>query len=273
MLELGEVFDEYPNPLFVVRPIVENGRSDDFTYMYVNKAFANFIGKSVGELVGNSFAAVFGEGLAEEQWVSSFYESAVNKKYLNVDNESPIIGKKLYTEIFHVAPDMCGCIIKDYAWISENLLLVTKEEHNRLEKAKQDPLTGLYNRTYLKEIENSIYAENGVGIVYLDLNNLKDTNDTFGHEVGDKLLCEFADLICDLFIRGTVFRIGGDEFLVICTGMEKREFASKVDYANRVFKENKMAAMGSKYFDKIENFADAIKECDALMYEQKKTMK
>lgn len=273
MLELGAVFDDYPNPLFIVKPIVENNRSEDFTYIYVNQAFANFLGKSVGELIGNSFAAVFGEGLAEEQWVTSFYESAVHGKYLHVDNESPIIGKKLYTEIFHVAPDMCGCIIKDYAHISENLLLVTREEHDLLEKAKRDTLTGLYNRTYLKEIEHTIVEERGVGIIFLDLNNLKDTNDTFGHEVGDKLLCEFADLLCDLFMRGMLFRVGGDEFLVICTGMERREFQSKVEYAHRVFDENKMAVMGSKYYDQVDKLADAIRECDALMYEQKNGMK
>ena len=94
--------------------------------------------------------------------------------------------------------------------------------------AYSDGLTGLGNRTaYLEQLQE--YEENAasfsqVGVVYLDVNNLKKVNDTQGHEFGDQLIRLAAHIIEESFGRfGKAYRIGGDEFCVLITGYDTQE--------------------------------------------------
>ena len=87
--------------------------------------------------------------------------------------------------------------------------------------AYMDELTGLGNRRLyekkLKELEvNAKTSDSRYAILSLDLNFLKHTNDTYGHEKGDELIRSFADVLTNVFgIYGSVMRTGGDEFVVI----------------------------------------------------------
>lgn len=83
--------------------------------------------------------------------------------------------------------------------------------------AYTDTMTGLYNRRKADE-EFTVLNENGLpfGMIGFDLNDLKKTNDNYGHENGDKLLTDFSKLISDTFSKEFIAcRMGGDEFLVI----------------------------------------------------------
>lgn len=87
--------------------------------------------------------------------------------------------------------------------------------------AYMDGLTGLGNRTaYLEKLEElEQKGEGSIGIVFLDINNLKQVNDHMGHEAGDKLICMAAELIDSTFGKeGEAYRIGGDEFCVLIEG-------------------------------------------------------
>lgn len=89
------------------------------------------------------------------------------------------------------------------------------------ELAYMDGLTGLGNRTaYLEKLEELEQKENGsLGIVFLDINNLKQVNDHIGHEAGDQLICLVAELVDATFGKeGHAYRIGGDEFCVLIEG-------------------------------------------------------
>ncbi|MDR3491655.1 MAG: sensor domain-containing diguanylate cyclase [Gammaproteobacteria bacterium] len=100
-----------------------------------------------------------------------------------------------------------------------------------LKLADTDSLTGLYNRAYLdklifinkEKIKNKRKAINPyVIVVFADVNKLKKTNDKYGHQAGDKILCETAKYLqacCRL--NDYAFRIGGDEFLIILTHLKK----------------------------------------------------
>lgn len=86
--------------------------------------------------------------------------------------------------------------------------------------ARRDALTGLGNSTYYKECIAQITDEEKgkeYGVIVFDLNYLKKTNDTYGHEAGDLLLKTAADFIADCFPDCPAFRIGGDEFVVLLT--------------------------------------------------------
>ena len=90
------------------------------------------------------------------------------------------------------------------------------------EQALRDPLTGLYNRRYMEEalqqeLAKAIRKEKPLSVVMLDLDNLKEINDLYGHGVGgDKALQALADSIKPLCRTGDTFcRYAGDEFIII----------------------------------------------------------
>ncbi|MCS7463287.1 EAL domain-containing protein [Paenibacillus doosanensis] len=86
-----------------------------------------------------------------------------------------------------------------------------------LEKmAYSDPLTGLANRHDLTRFfEEQFKAENGGAVFFIDLDRFKSINDTLGHDIGDLLIREVSRRLLEcLSDRQTVFRLGGDEFLI-----------------------------------------------------------
>ena len=95
--------------------------------------------------------------------------------------------------------------------------------------AFQDQLTGVRNKmaydNYLAELESKIETKEitSYGIIVLDTNNLKEINDTYGHENGNEYLVNSCKLICQIFSHSPIFRIGGDEFIVILTGNDLSE--------------------------------------------------
>ena len=87
-----------------------------------------------------------------------------------------------------------------------------------------DPLTGVKNRaaydSVVSEFNSRIFNKNekDFAIVIFDINNLKMINDELGHEFGDAYIINSCKLLCDVFKHSPVFRIGGDEFLIILRG-------------------------------------------------------
>lgn len=100
-----------------------------------------------------------------------------------------------------------------------------EREQSLTELAYRDPLTGLLNRRALDERARSVFeartaTPRDVGVVAVDINGLKQTNDRHGHMAGDRLLTEVADRLQRCFARlpgSLVARVGGDEFTVLVT--------------------------------------------------------
>ena len=85
--------------------------------------------------------------------------------------------------------------------------------------AYTDPLTGLANRARCEQVMDMLSSEHGsYTIISLDLNKLKEVNDSLGHHEGDRLISGFATILSDSFWDANlVGRMGGDEFIVILT--------------------------------------------------------
>jgi len=101
-----------------------------------------------------------------------------------------------------------------------------KEAERRLVfLAKHDALTGLPNRALLcEQIDMAIAVSADFAVMLLDLDHFKLANDTFGHAVGDALLCAVAErLLSHVRESDTVARLGGDEFVVLLTSPCTRE--------------------------------------------------
>ena len=156
--------------------------------------------------------------------------------------------------------------------------------------ANRDSLTGLHNTTsytaWAAKFDQDIKNENiEFGVVVLDLNNLKQANDKYGHTIGNKLIISAAKLISDVFKRSPVFRIGGDEFLVVLQNgdLENCEkLFAQLDFncANTYVEEDDVKipvsiARGFVRFDpsKDTHFEDVFKRADDAMYENKSKLK
>ena len=94
-----------------------------------------------------------------------------------------------------------------------------------------DPLTRLENRRAFDDIFNNYLVskmESGLAgaLIFFDIDYFKQVNDGFGHLMGDKVLQEFAHITQDIFSDiGTLFRFGGDEFILLIQNLESREIA------------------------------------------------
>lgn len=108
-------------------------------------------------------------------------------------------------------------LLISYIFYVYNILVEKAEKDWLIERAYHDELCGIYNRNKCNEVFNKLNDnERDYALVNLDLNGLKIVNDTYGHAQGDLLLKEFAGILQISFKDiGEVYRMGGDEFLVV----------------------------------------------------------
>lgn len=102
------------------------------------------------------------------------------------------------------------------------------QEEKLAELAMHDPLTGLPNRRMLEIILPRLIEETELGkssaLFFIDLDNFKDVNDNFGHQVGDELLIELGRLLRKQLREGDLLvRLGGDEFAILLDGISLKE--------------------------------------------------
>ena len=154
------------------------------------------------------------------------------------------------------------------------------------EMAIHDDLTGFYNRRHLMELiesekNRSIRTGAVFSLAMLDIDHFKKINDTFGHQVGDRVLITFSAIIRSI-LRKTDFcgRYGGEEFLVVLTDTDLK--AAKV-FAERIrstVEESSFAEIGEKSkvtvsiglaeSRKSENIEKTISRADEAMYAAKR---
>jgi diguanylate cyclase (GGDEF)-like protein len=265
---LSAVFDEYPNPFYVVRPLMAEGVAEDFTYVYVNHAFCDFLGREKAQLLDHQFSEAFAR-TGERPWLDLFGQVVTEQKTIYQDGISHVIGRRLFTQLFPVKPDMCACIITD----SQAVWNFQQEAIELRKQANCDYLTGFYNRFYLKELTEDPKLQQGLGVTYLDINNLKHTNDTQGHAAGDQLIVKVARMLQELYQNSMIFRMGGDEFVVLTPERTQEDFNRLSGQAQAAFAQENLAAVGCEYFQNVDDIRLCIENCDAKMYARKKSMK
>lgn len=178
-----------------------------------------------------------------------------------------------------------------YIHMQKKLIRMEKKTLDLNIKAFRDALTRTGNRTgYLdKQKELQVLMDegraDGFAIVIIDINNLKKTNDEYGHDTGDVLIKNASRSLCYVFTHSPVYRIGGDEFVVVLTDE---------DYKNRIELLDQLVAMNKSCYEKCNlekgeasfsiGMAEYRKEADVkveevfaradqAMYRNKKEMK
>lgn len=140
------------------------------------------------------------------------------------------------------------------------------------ELSYKDTLTGVWNRNKYMEVLDQYErtTPEKLGIIYADINGLKRANDLHGHQYGDRLICRAAELLSGLF-RNRVYRIGGDEFVVLCTELSHTEFYKKIDRLyDEVHRDGACSiSIGLKWSEEGEDVNKQIISADRLMYADK----
>jgi diguanylate cyclase (GGDEF)-like protein len=151
--------------------------------------------------------------------------------------------------------------------------------------AYTDQMTGLNNRTcFNKDFAILSNTPNDIAVIDFDLNNLKKTNDTYGHSAGDKYITTCATIIHDIFKGiGKCYRVGGDEFVTLIERASTVDLThylamleSSVDSANKGMKNWKMQiAYGYTIYDSDmdKNLEDTYNRADKIMYQNKEDKK
>lgn len=193
----------------------------EWRLMEVNRAFALMMGSTVAALRGTPFSALSHpqDLRAERDQLQRLYDGHQNhfsleKRYVRADGN--VVWAVLDVGLVRYAggaPDHYVVQVRDST---------DDRMHSELlaHRAMHDPLTGLANRTLLQDVLQQVLeqpdAHGRAGVIAVDLDGFKGLNDRFGHATGDNALVHVAGVLRSATAgRGTVARIGGDEFVIV----------------------------------------------------------
>ena len=162
--------------------------------------------------------------------------------------------------------------------------VISDERHKTKKIVTKDALTGVGNKYAFtdaeKELNRQIESreEEPFIIVVCDINDLKIINDTKGHIVGDDYIKKACASICNTFKHSKVFRIGGDEFIVICQGDDYENIDTLLKELKAINSANRkngdvQFAYGMARFENDSNVQDVFHRADKKMYEHKMWLK
>ena len=144
-------------------------------------------------------------------------------------------------------------------------------EFSVLQLTKKDSLTGLLNRhAYFADVNND--PKSITAIISIDMNGLKKINDTIGHAAGDEALVTLSMcFIKPLKNKQSGYRIGGDEFIIVCRKTSKEDVLKIVEQIREnVAKTEYSCAIGYSFnLDGNKPISDLLKESDEMMYLEK----
>ncbi|HRF91509.1 MAG TPA: diguanylate cyclase, partial [Desulfobacter postgatei] len=198
----------------------------DGEILAVNQAFTNITGYSAQEVIGQNPRI-----LKSDRHDHAFYTSMWESLTLNGQWSGEIWNRKksgrAYPEFLSIsAIRNKNGEAKNYVAVFHDISEMKTKEKQIEYMAYHDPLTGLPNRTLLKDrLEHAIIRARRdakrLQLIFIDLDNFKNVNDTAGHAQGDELLKEAAERLGAVTrASDTVSRLGGDEFVIMVTDVD-----------------------------------------------------
>lgn len=283
-LKLSSFAFDFSSPMIIT--------DDKNTIVKVNQAFCKMMGYSRSELIGEN-PRIFKTGHQDKEFIERLWNDLKVSGYWSGDvynrkSTGDIIALRSNITAIKDQNDEVTNYLAQYMDISEH-----KDKEKILEyQATHDNLTGLPNRLLLidriehaitKTVRHKIFG----GLIFIDLDNFKEVNDTLGHDTGDILLITVAKKIKDcLRDEDTVSRIGGDEFIVLIDniGNNSTDARNNITYLAEKIKDalNSIThinghinvstpSIGITLFnDASVGVQDIIKQADTAMYSAKK---
>ncbi len=201
-------------------------KDTDLRYQYANSSLCQLFGKPPEAVLGQTDGAFFNEATATQLQINDLrvieHGERVETEESNVSADNGHHSNFLSIKLPLRRPDgsiyaLCG--------ISTDITLRLQAEDAIHQLAFYDPLTGLPNRRLLQDRLQQLLGtlqrnQQGAALLFIDVDNFKDINDTRGHEAGDTLLCQIAQRIGSCIrAQDTLARQGGDEFVVMLVGL------------------------------------------------------
>ena len=262
-------FDNMPMAFTIIQVLVdENGQPVDFVFRYANKALADLEGVNLEALLGRSFYAEIFPETNDRYWLRPYYAAAYEGKTDELHQFSVEIGKYLKIICYPWNDEgCCACILED-----ETELVNANKQLEYM--ANYDISTKVGNKNRYMEFCVNFCGEN-TGVLFVDVNELKITNDKYGHRAGDFLIKLAVDKVTATAASYTYapFRIGGDEFVFVFCSVEKDKFQKLATDVYEAMHNDDighmpsiLAAVGSSWSEQCTNLRKLVKQADADMY-------
>jgi diguanylate cyclase (GGDEF)-like protein/PAS domain S-box-containing protein len=252
----------------------------------VNNAFTKITGYEKADII-NKNPKVLKSGKHDKKFYKKLWDDLLITGQFKGEVWNRRKNGEIYPEWLNISTvkDSAGNILNYVAIFSD--ITKIKKSNERIEYlAHHDPLTNLPNRLLLRaRLDQSItHASNSkeiLALFFIDIDNFKIINDSYGHSIGDKIINLVASrLQKNLRADDTISRIGGDEFIIVIENIDQEKSIEKI--ANKIlddFKEpiklqeylfDVTISMGISLFPKNGlNAEDLIKHADTAMYSAK----
>ncbi|MBV8633462.1 MAG: EAL domain-containing protein, partial [Burkholderiaceae bacterium] len=201
--------------------IITSAAAPFFPIEYVNPAFERITGFSAQDVIGKSCSILWGQD-SEQSGMREILKSGLEQRegHATMRNYRKD-GTPFWCEI-HIAPVRDdGGKVEHFVAIQYDITETRRYQEELETLANRDGLTGLANRNLLNDrlqqaIVQAANHRETLWVAYLDLDRFKFVNDTVGHRVGDRLLCQVARrLEASLRNSDTIARVGADEFILV----------------------------------------------------------
>ncbi|MGB3964861.1 MAG: EAL domain-containing protein [Tepidanaerobacteraceae bacterium] len=248
---------------------------------WINTAFEKTTGYPLSEIKGRNMN-ILKSGIQDKSFYTSLWNELTGEGKWSGDVCNKTKKGEIYSEWLTISSieDNFGNTTH-YVGIFKDLTEKKKIDRRMAELQQKDILTGLYNRDYFfklvdSQIKNSTDSEQ-FSIIFIDIEGLKDVNNSLGHHVGDKLLVELSKRLRLLMKDGYILsRCSGDEFAVLCREKDVKSVAKEfLENIKRPFIiENTLlnvsANIGiSRYPDDSKDAGSLIRYAETAMYKSK----
>ena len=226
---------------------------------YTNQKFLEYFGvKRVGDVRRKNLNLYQSVDSSLESYDALFDRLNGKEEYITINNDTFILQASL---------------------VEERHKLFTLTKITKLSKEMElDGLTGVYRKSYFNAYFEKLMNENKEAIlVVVDIDNFKNINDSFGHQVGDEVLREFATLIQNnIRSRDILARWGGEEFLILFEDSSLKDALRKINSIRELIEAHNFkiigsltASFGMTSRNKEDNCHSFLERADKALYQAK----
>ena len=270
---LKTIIDSLPEAIFY--------KDKDCKFIGYNKNFSDFYANlGVYDLIGKSDLEIYPNKETAKKFIEQDKEIIRTKKAksaqysISYKDGDVRFEENLKVPVINEDGEVWGIV-----GLSRDITERKKLENKLRYLSYTDSLTGLYNRSSFDEKLNKYNQEKylPLGIIMGDVNGLKLVNDTLGHLEGDKLIKSISNVLTDVCSnRGSVFRWGGDEFMILLPNCSEqlcenimKEILDKCKHYDYEFIQLSIALGESVKNSTSQNIYECIKEVEEKVYRRK----